>query len=198
MHPAVHTTHAYIAPKALPKFGRRRCPPLGPSIRRPTVGCATRAGLLPDSLSDSSRPITAGKSEKPSSLCKAKILYPSLCLSPGARGSSEPGPKFLPSVSCWLMLVDFFAFRNAFEKRQRKNTEKNTKIKDFGFPKPFQNPSKMPSKSMSYKTCIFSSNLCLFWLFSALCAFCLKCLKPSKNCGFVALRAYQHCVFVGT
>ena len=56
----------------------------------------------------------------------------------------------------------------------------------------------MPSKSMSHKTCIFSSNFCLFWLFSASCAFSSKCLKPSKNCGFVALRAYQHCVFVGT
>ena len=69
---------------------------------------------------------------------------------------------------------------------------------DFGLPKPLQNPFKMPSKSMSHKTCIFSSIFCLFWLFSALCAFSWKCLKPSKNCGFVALRAYQHCVFVGT
>ena len=51
---------------------------------------------------------------------------------------------------------------------------------------------------MSPTTCILSSIFGLFWLFSALCAFSSKCLKPSKNCGFVALRAYLHCVFVGT
>ena len=125
------------------------------------------------------------------------LIYPSLCLSPGARGSSEPGPKFLPSVSCWPMLDDFFAFRSVPEKRQRKNTEKNTKIEDFGLPKPSQT-SKMPSKSMSHKTCICSSNFCLFWLFSASCAFSSKCLKPSKNCGFVVLRTYRQCALVGT
>ena len=65
-------------------------------------------------------------------------------------------------------------------------------------PKHSQNQSKIPSKSMSHKTSMFLSIFCLFWLFSALCAFSSKCLKPSKNCGFVALRAYQHCVFVGT
>ena len=70
--------------------------------------------------------------------------------------------------------------------------------KDFGLPKPSQNPFKMPSKSMSHKTCIFSSIFCLFWLFSALCAFSWKCLKPNKNCGFVVLRAYQYSVFVGS
>ena len=85
------------------------------------------------------------------------LIYPSLCLSPGARGSSEPGPKFSLSVSCRLIWGDFFAFGNALEKRHRKNTEKKAKIKDFGFPKPSQNPPKMPSKSMYPKTYDFSS-----------------------------------------
>ena len=38
----------------------------------------------------------------------------------------------------------------------RKNIEKSAKIKDFGFPKPPQNPPKIHSKSMSQKTCDFS------------------------------------------
>ena len=39
----------------------------------------------------------------------------------------------------------------------RKNDEKSAKIKVFGFPKPSQNPSKTPPKSMSQQTCDFSS-----------------------------------------
>ena len=38
-----------------------------------------------------------------------------------------------------------------------KNIEKGAKIEDFGFPNPSQNPSKILSKSMSQKTCDFSS-----------------------------------------
>ena len=39
----------------------------------------------------------------------------------------------------------------------RKNIEKSAKIKDFGFPKAPQNPLKIHAKSMSQKTCDFSS-----------------------------------------
>ena len=39
----------------------------------------------------------------------------------------------------------------------RKNIEKNAKIKDFGFPKPSQNPPKIHPKSMSHKTYNLSS-----------------------------------------
>ena len=39
----------------------------------------------------------------------------------------------------------------------RTNDEKSAKIEDFGFPKPSQNPSKTPPKSMSQQTCDFSS-----------------------------------------
>ena len=39
VHPSVHTTDAYIAPKALPKLGGGGVPPWGPSIRRPPKVC---------------------------------------------------------------------------------------------------------------------------------------------------------------
>ena len=39
----------------------------------------------------------------------------------------------------------------------RKNIEKSAKIKDFGLPKPPQNLPKIHPKSMSQKTCDFSS-----------------------------------------
>ena len=41
----------------------------------------------------------------------------------------------------------------------RKNIEKSAKIDGLGFPKPSQNPLKMPSKSRSHKTCDFA------WIF---------------------------------
>ncbi len=44
---------------------------------------------------------------------------------------------------------------------------------------------------------VFSTIFCKFCLFVALCAFAAICLKPSKNCGFVALRAFQRCAIVG-
>ena len=75
--------------------------------------------------------------------------------------------------------------------------EKYGKIKDFGFPKPFQNPFKMPPKSIFQKTYNFSSIFCLFLLFLALSVSSSKCLKPSKNCGFVASRAFQQCAAIG-
>ena len=120
----------------------------------------------------------------------------SKCLrhSPGPAHTAALRPQFaFEALKC-----DFFALQKSSYFLLPFFLEKNAKIMDFGLPKPSQNPFKMPSKSMSHKTCIFSSIFCLFWLFSALCAFSWKCLKPSKNCGFVALRAYQHCVFVGT
>ena len=114
--------------------------------------------------------------------------------SPGPARTAALRPQFALEASKCV----FFAFQKSSYFLLPFFLEENAKIMDFGLPKPFQNPTKMPSKSMSHKTCIFSSIFCLFWLFSALCAFSSKCLKTSKNCGFVALRAYQHCVFVGT
>ena len=45
--------------------------------------------------------------------------------------------------------------------------EKTAKIEVFGFPKPSQNPSKIPLKSMSPKTCIVSSIFARFLQFAA-------------------------------
>ena len=45
--------------------------------------------------------------------------------------------------------------------------EKIAKIKDFGSPDPCQNPFKMPSKSMSQKTCDFPLIFADFWLLVA-------------------------------
>ena len=50
---------------------------------------------------------------------------------------------------------DFLPFQVAIKILHRKNDEKNAKIKDFGLPKPSQNPSKILPKSMFQKTCKF-------------------------------------------
>ena len=136
---------------------------------------------------------------RPASNAKPKMPAPSafphpFVPSPGPARTAALRPQFAFEAS----KCDFLAFQKSSYFLFPFFLEKNAKIMDFGLPKPSQNPFKMPSKSMSHKTCIFSSIFCLFWLFSALCAFSWKCLKPSKNCGFVALRAYQHRVFVGT
>ena len=110
----------------------------------------------------------------------------------------SPGPArtaaLRPQFSLGASKCDFLAFQKSSYFLLPFFLEKNAKIMDFGLPKPFRNPSKMPSKSTSRKTCIFSSMFCLFWLFSALCAFSSKCLKPSKNCGFVAFRTFWQCM----
>ena len=70
-------------------------------------------------------------------------LYPSLNLSPGAPRAPQTRPKKAEKFGFSKFLVDFFAFRNALQKRRRKNIEKNAKIKDFGLPKPSQNRVKI-------------------------------------------------------
>ena len=87
--------------------------------------------------------------------------------SPGTSRTPEPGSKISLSVSFSASWLDFFAFRNALQKRLRKNIEKIAKIMDFGFPKLSQNPSKMPPKSMFQKTCDFSLIFADFWLLVA-------------------------------
>ena len=130
---------------------------------------------------------------KPQILGKLAFPHPYIP-SPGPARTAALRPQFAFEAS----KCDFLAFQKSSYFWPPFFLEKNAKIMDLGLPKPSRNPSKMPSKSMSRKTRIFSSIFCLFWLFSALCAFSWKCLKPSKNCGFVAWRAYQHCVFVRT
>ena len=118
---------------------RRRWPPLGgvqsAGHRRCAIGVLdwsqNRFQIHPD--------LSQMANLKSQALYARQRSYTPLFLSPGAKGSSEPGPKFSLSVSCWLILVDFFAFGSALEKRHRKNIEKNAKIKDFGLPNPSQN-----------------------------------------------------------
>ena len=70
---------------------------------------------------------------------------------PPGRPKIDDGP--LPDA---LFFV-FLPFQNVFQNLLRKNIEKNAKVEDFGLPKPSQNPSKMPLKSMSQQTCDLSS-----------------------------------------
>ena len=128
-------------------------PPWGLSIRRPPKVCQRRARLLTNWLC----PITAGHSRYSFVQFDLKCSFPYPFLSPGAWGSPEPSHKFALSVSCWPILVDFFASRTALEKRHRKNIEKNSKIEDFGFRNPYQNLPKILSKSRFQKTYDFSS-----------------------------------------
>ena len=81
------------------------------------------------------------------------FLYPSLNLSPAASRTPQTRSQKAEKFGFFQFLLDFFAFRNALQKRRRKNIEKSAKIKDFGLPKPSQNPFKIELKSMSQKTC---------------------------------------------
>ena len=75
-------------------------------------------------------------------------------------------PRGLDSGSCWRVgagpppqrntFCDSLAIRNTLQILLRSNIKKTAKIKDVRLPKPFQNPSKNPTKSMSQKTCDFS------------------------------------------
>ena len=71
------------------------------------------------------------------------------------------------------------------------------KIDGFGLPKLPRNPFKIHSKQTLLKTCASATIFSTFSFFVALRAFAAKCFKPSKNYGFVVLRAYQQCALVG-
>ena len=118
--------------------------------------CAKRARSPAPSPVRYARPITARESERPSSLCRPRFLFPYLFLSPGTWGPPESRAKMWANASCWASWVDFLLFPSVLQKRHRKNIEKSVKIEDFGLPKPSQNPPKTPPKSMSQKTSKFS------------------------------------------
>ena len=82
--------------------------------------------------------------------------------------------------------VDHLAFRNALEKRLRKNIEKSAKIEEFGLPKPFQNPSKTPLKTMFQQTCDFSA----IFMRKRLC-------RKSADIDFVLNWFFQYFLLVG-
>ena len=88
---------------------------------------------------------------------------------PRSEGIIGARPKIFAFCVLFANFGRFFCLRERASKTITKKHRKKAKIEDFGLPKPFQNPSEMPSKSMSHKTCIFSSNFCLFWQFR-LCA----------------------------
>ena len=92
---------------ALPKCGRRRCPPLGAFNPPPTEGVRSVLDIQPHRFQIRPDNITKGESERPSSLCKPRLLFPSLFLSPGGWGPPEPTTKFPPSASCWVSWADF-------------------------------------------------------------------------------------------
>ena len=100
-------------------------------------------------------------------LLHLKASPPSLFLSPGGRAFRRADPKRVVFVLCWAIFFDFLAFQNVARKMLRKNIEKSAKIEDLGFRKPSQNPPKIPLKSMSPKTCIFSSIFARFLQFAA-------------------------------
>ena len=87
-------------------------PPRGLSIRRPPNVRQRRAELISNWLC----PISAGQSRYSFAQFDLKCSFPYPFLSPPAWGSPEPSLKKLLSVSCWPILVDFFAFPTALEK----------------------------------------------------------------------------------
>ena len=149
-------------------------------IRRLPKGCrACQTLIISSSLCLPLRPASRIRLQIPSSKAFPHPFVPS----PGPARTAALRPQFaLEASKC-----DFLAFQKSSYFLLPFFLEKNAKIMDFGLPKPSRNPIKMPSKSMSHKTCIFSSIFCLFWLFSALCAFSSKCLKPNKKLWFCCI-----------
>ena len=130
-------------------------PPQGVSIRRPPKVCQRRAEFISNWLCR----ITAGQSQHSFAQFDLKCFFPYPFLSPGAWGPPQTRRQKAEKFGFFAFLVDFFAFRNALQKRRRKNIEKTAKIKDFGLPKPTQNPSQKLSKSKVQKNSVFS---CIF------------------------------------
>ena len=116
IHPPVHPADAYIAPKALPKFGRRRCSPLGAFNPPPTEGVRSVLDHNKIGFRYSLEPITDRESERPSSLCRPRLLVPSLFLSPVGPGPPESRGKKAQLPSCWASWVDFWPFPSVLRK----------------------------------------------------------------------------------
>ncbi len=93
-----------------PRVGGRRWSPPGGSNPPPTEG--VRSVLDNNHIAFQIRPdhIANGESERPSTLCSPRLLFPSLSLSPGGWGPPEPATKFTRSASCWASWADFLLF----------------------------------------------------------------------------------------
>ena len=90
--------------------GRRRWSPLGGFNPPPTEGVRSVLDIQPHRFQIRPDQITKGESERPSSLCKPRLLFPSLFLSPGGWGQPESATKFAHSASCWVSWADFLLF----------------------------------------------------------------------------------------
>ena len=152
----MHALNAWHSPNVpAHKWGGGGGPPRGNSIRRPPKVCQRRARLTTNWLC----PIAAGQSRHSFAHFDLKCSFPYPFLSPGAWGPPQTRRQKAEKFGFFAFLVDFFAFRNALQKRLRKNIEKSAKIEDFGLPRPSQNPPKKPSKSKVQKNSVFS---CIF------------------------------------
>ena len=92
------------------KGGAAVVPPWGLSIRRPPKVCEACWTTITIACQIRQDQSTKGESERPSSLCRPRFLFPSLFLSPGARGPPEPTTKIIAFYSCWASWADFLLF----------------------------------------------------------------------------------------
>ena len=145
--PRKDINHRFVGP---PRVGGRRCSPPGGFNPPPTVGVRSVLDIQQHRLSDTSRSITKGESERPS---RPRLLFPYLLLFPGGWGPPESTTKFPPSTLVGSLGLIFCSSETLF----KIYIENNVKIEDFGLPKPSQNPPKTPPKSMFQKTSKFSS-----------------------------------------
>ena len=122
------------------------------AFRRPTAGGA--ACRIPNQ--------SLGQISIKPKLLSFKILgldlriTPSLSL-PRAMHIPPGRPQDYRLIALALTFFVFFAFQKIFQNLLRKNDAKSAKIKDFGLPKPSQNPSKTLPKMQSQQTCDFST-----------------------------------------
>ena len=130
---------------------------------------------------------TSAASRRESRACQILIISSSLCLPlrpasrirlqiPGSKAFPHPfvpspGPArtaaLRPQFALEASKCDFLPFQISSYFLLPFFLEKTPKIMDFGLPKPSPNPPKMPSKSMSQKTCDFLWIFADFWLLVA-------------------------------
>ena len=137
--PGVHSFSAFASSKALPKCGRRRCPPLGAFNPPPHRGRA--CGMH---MSSSCQFL----------LCPSFFLYllhlkasdPSLFLSPGAWGPPDRRPRFPSSTFFGPLVLIFCSSETLFKIYIEKMTKKMRKSRILAsqnlpktFPKSLQN-----------------------------------------------------------
>ena len=77
-----------------------------------------------------------------------------------------PGrPQDVHLIVLLAKFFEFLAFQNVFQNLLRNFIQTNAKIEVFGLPKAFQNPPKMPPKTKSQKTSMFSRFLTIVLAF---------------------------------